>query len=246
LTLLLGAAVPTELLPPAPVLAARPATPTSGGDRKVAIDNQGSVPTTFEAALPSDFAAVPAGLPSEVLLDRPDVQQAEQLLVAANANIGAARAAFWPRISLTGSAGLVSTQLGNLLEAGSLAWTVAGQALQTVFDNGRNNANLRVAEVNRDLAIAGYEKALQSAFREAADALAGLASLREQLTAQQRLREASARAAQLTELRARRGAASSFELLDAQRSLLAADQALVATRLAEAQNRVALFKAIGR
>jgi NodT family efflux transporter outer membrane factor (OMF) lipoprotein len=231
LHLLAGAVVPDELLAPVPplpldVLAAAPLDP---------IDPFGL-----------GFAAVPAGLGSDVLLDRPDVVQAEQLLIGATANIGAARAAFWPRITLTSSVGLASAQLASLLQAGSLAWTLAGQALLTVFDSGRNDANLRVSEVSRDIAIAAYEKALQSAFRETADALAGLQSWREQVAAQERLRDASADTVRLTELRHSRGAASELERLDAQRSLLAAEQALIGTRLAEAQNRVALFKALGR
>jgi outer membrane protein TolC len=246
LNLLAGAVVPAELLPPVPALPPDVmAATTSPSARSVVV---AVILPAADAADPYGlgFAAVPAGLGSDVLLDRPDVVQAEQLLIGATANIGAARAAFWPRITLTSSAGLVSSQLGNLLQAGSFAWALAGQALATVFDNGRNDANLRVSEVNRDIAIAAYEKALQSAFRETADALAGLQNWREQVAAQQRLRDASADTVRLTELRHSRGAASELERLDAQRSLLAADQALIATRLAEAQNRVALFKALGR
>jgi outer membrane protein TolC len=115
-----------------------------------------------------------------------------------------------------------------------------------VFDSGRNSANLKVTEVNRNIAIAAYEKALQSAFRETADALAGLQSWHDQVAAQARLRDASLDTARLTELRRSRGAASDLERLDAERNLLAAEQALVATRLAEQQNRIALFKALGR
>jgi outer membrane protein TolC len=249
LNLLAGAVVPAELLPPVPALPPDVmAATTSPSARSVVVAVILPAADAADAADPYGlgFAAVPAGLGSDVLLDRPDVVQAEQLLIGATANIGAARAAFWPRITLTSSAGLVSSQLGNLLQAGSFAWTLAGQALATVFDNGRNDANLRVSEVNRDIAIAAYEKALQSAFRETADALAGLQNWREQVAAQQRLRDASADTVRLTELRHSRGAASELERLDAQRSLLAADQALIATRLAEAQNRVALFKALGR
>jgi NodT family efflux transporter outer membrane factor (OMF) lipoprotein len=237
---LVGAPVPAELLP-APIEPAPAGTAAAGG----------AAPTVTELRLPilpalPVLAAVPANLASEVLLERPDVLQAEQQLIGATANIGAARAAYWPRISLTGSAGLASNQLGNLLQAGSLAWTLAGQALVTVFDSGRIAAGVKVSELNRDIAITAYEKAVQTAFRETADGLAGLQGWREQVEAQERLRAATADTARLTALRHSRGAASELERLDAERNLLAADQALVATRLAEAQNRVALFKALGR
>jgi len=173
------------------------------------------------------------------------VQQAEQLLLAANANIGAARAAFFPRITLTASAGLVSTQLSNLLQAGSFAWTLAPQALLTVFDYGRNRNNLEASKLSRDIAVAQYEKSVQSAFRDTADALAGLATWRDQLAAQQRQLDAVRQIQQLTELRYTNGAASELERLDAQRSLFAAEQGLIQIRLAEQQNRIALFKSLG-
>src|SRR5204863_9818350 len=129
-------------------------------------------------------ADLPAGVPSEVLARRPDVRAAEQQLIAANANIGAARAAFFPHITLTGSAGSASSELSGLFKSGSFAWTFAPQALLTIFDAGRNRANLQVAKVNRDIAVAQYEKAIQTAFREVADALAGRATLGDQLNAQ--------------------------------------------------------------
>jgi multidrug efflux system outer membrane protein len=188
---------------------------------------------------------LPVGLPSDVLVRRPDVRQAEQALIAANANIGAARAALLPRITLTGSAGSVSAQLSGLLKAGSFGWALAPQLLQTVFDAGRNQANLQAATVNRDIALAQYEKALQTAFREVADALAGRATLAEQRDAQQRLVQAEAARAALAELRYRNGAASHLELLDAQRSLLAAQQGLVQVQLQVAQNATTLFKVLG-
>jgi outer membrane protein TolC len=248
LNLLVGAMVPARLLPPEPPLAQMAA-----GSGAEALKRQGTAPagawpvsSMSETPFGAGFADVPGGLGSDVLLERPDVVQAEQLLIGATASIGAARAAFWPRISLTSSAGLVSSQLSNLLQAGSFAWTLAGQALVTVFDAGRNSANLKVSEVGRDIAIAAYEKALQSAFRETADALAGLQSWHEQVAAQARLRDANLDTARLTELRHSRGAASELERLDAERNLLAAEQVLVATRLAEQQNRIALFKALGR
>ncbi|MEX8494969.1 efflux transporter outer membrane subunit [Sphaerotilus sp.] len=191
------------------------------------------------------LAPVPVGLASEVLLQRPDVIQAEQSLVAANANIGVARAAFFPRLALTGSAGQVGSRLSDLFQAGNFAWTLSAQALVSIFDSGRNQANLNVAKVSRDIAVAQYEKAVQSAFRETADALAGLSSWREQLDAQRQQLDAAREIARLTELRYTNGAASELDRLDAQRSLLAAEQALVQTRLAEQVNRVGLFKALG-
>jgi multidrug efflux system outer membrane protein len=191
------------------------------------------------------LAPVPVGLASDVLLQRPDVIQAEQALVAANANIGVARAAFFPRLALTGSAGQAGSRLSELFQAGNFAWTLSASALATVFDSGRNQANLDVAKVSRDIAVAQYEKAVQSAFRETADALAGLSSWREQLDAQRQQLDAAREIARLTEMRYTNGAASELDRLDAQRSLLAAEQTLVQTRLAEQVNRVGLFKALG-
>ncbi len=185
---------------------------------------------------------VAAGLPSEALLRRPDVRQAEQGLVAANANIGAARAAFWPRIILTGSAGLASVHLSDLFKGG--AWSFAAQVLQPIFDGGRNQANLAAAQVHRDVAVAQYERAIQAAFRDVADALAGRATLGEQLRAVLAQADAEAARYRLAELRFNNGLSSSLDLLDAQRSLFATQQAVVQTRLALLQNRVAVFRAL--
>jgi NodT family efflux transporter outer membrane factor (OMF) lipoprotein len=189
------------------------------------------------------LADVPAGVPSEVLLRRPDVAQAEQQLVAANASIGAARAAFWPRITLTASAGTASTQLSDLFKDG--AWSFAAQLLQPIFDAGRNRANLAVAEVQRDIAVAQYERAIQAAFRDVADALAGRATLDDQVRATQAQADAEQARYRLSELRFRNGVSSSLELLDAERSLFAAQQAVVQTRLALLQNRVSTYRALG-
>lgn len=194
-----------------------------------------------EARLPD----LPAGLPAEVLVRRPDVRQAEQALIAANANIGAARAAFFPRITLTGSAGSASGELSGLFKSGSFAWSFAPALVQPIFDAGRNRANLSIAELNRDVALAQYERAVQSAFREVADALAGRATLADQLRAQQRLLEAERARSELVELRWRNGASSTLELLDAQRSLFAAQQALVQLQAGTAQNAVTLYKVLG-
>lgn len=190
-------------------------------------------------------ADVPAGLPSDLLERRADVRQAEQLLVAANANIGAARAAFFPRISLTASAGTASTALSGLFKSGSWGWTLAPQALLPIFDGGRNQAGLDSARAGREIALAQYEKAIQTAFREVSDALAGRATLGEQARAQQAQADAEAERLRLAELRHRNGVASSLEVLDAQRSLFAAQQALAQVRLAQRQNQAALYKALG-
>jgi len=199
-----------------------------------------SGPARIDGIVLSD---VPAGLPSEVLLRRPDVRQAEQQLIAANANIGAARAAFWPRITLTGSAGTASTHLGDLFHNG--AWGFSAQLLQPIFDAGRNQANLDGAVAQRDIAVAQYERAIQAAFRDVADALAGRATFDEQLRAQQAQVEAERARYGLSELRFRHGVSNSLELLDAERSLFTFQVALVQARLSQLQNRVALYRALG-
>lgn len=186
---------------------------------------------------------LPTGLGSEVLLQRPDVLQAEQQLRAANANIGAARAAFFPRISLTGSLGFASSELSGLFENG--AWSFTGQLLQPLFDAGRNRANLAAAEAGREIALAQYERAVQQAFREVADALAGSATLAEQLAAQQAQARAELRRAELARLLFEGGAASALERLDAERAALAAQQAVVQLQLAQLQNQVLLAQVLG-
>lgn len=191
------------------------------------------------------FPDVPAGTPSEVLTRRPDVRQAEQQLIAANANIGAARAAFFPHITLTAGLGKASPQLSGLFEGGGWGLSVAPALLQPIFDAGRNRAGLASATVSRDIAVAQYERAIQSAFREVSDALAGRATFGEQLRAQAAVVDATATAYRLSELRYRNGVASYLDLLDAQRSLFTAQQALVQTRLQQLQNQVLLYRALG-
>ena len=191
------------------------------------------------------ISELPVGLPSEVLARRPDVRQAEQQLIAANANIGAARAAFFPRITLTGSAGSASSELSGLFKSGSSAWSFMPQLLLPIFDSGRNQANLEVAELSRDIALAQYEKAIQTAFREVADTLAGRATLGEQLRAQEAQANAEAVRFRLADLRYRNGAASYLDVLDAQRALFAAQQAVVQVQAAQVQNRVTLYKVLG-
>ena len=189
------------------------------------------------------LAPVLAGLPSEVLVQRPDVLQAEQQLVAAAANIGAARAAFFPSITLTTNFGSASSELSELFK--KTAWSVVGQALMPIFDAGRNRANLDAAKAQREIAVAQYEKTVQTAFREVADALAGRATLDEQLRAQQAQADAETRRLSLVDLRFRNGAASSLDLLDAQRASFAAEQAALQVRLAQLQNQVQLYKVLG-
>lgn len=205
------------------------------------------------AALPGGLALtgqglvgiMPGGLPSEVLLRRPDIRAAEQQLLAANANIGAARAAFYPRITLTTSIGTASSQLSGLLRSGSFGWSFAPQIVLPIFDGGRNQANLDAALVGRDIAVAQYEKAIQVAFREVADALATRATLADQLRAQQAQAEAERERLELVELRYRQGTANAFERLDAQRATFAARQAVVQLQLQQAQSLVGVYRALG-
>ncbi|HEX9720673.1 MAG TPA: efflux transporter outer membrane subunit [Ramlibacter sp.] len=207
-----------------------------------------AVPSDFQPAADTASVALPdppAGMPSDVLVRRPDVRQAEQQLIAANANIGAARAAFFPRITLTAGIGTASSELSGLFKGGSWGWPAAPQLLQPIFDAGRNRAGLAAAHASRDIAVAQYEKAIQSAFREVADALAGRATFGEQLQAQRNVADAEAVRYRLSELRYNAGVASYLDLLDAQRSLFAARQALVQTRLQQLQNQVQLYKALG-
>ena len=208
------------------------------------------LPADLPAGLPLDARQVPidvpAGLPSELLVRRPDVRAAEQQLLAQNANIGAARAAFFPRISLTATLGFASSDLGKLLGGGgAFAVTGTGTLLQPIVDFGRNRANLEVAEAARNIAIAQYEKSIQSAFREVADALAGRATLGEQLRAQAAQTNALAITYRLADLRYKAGASSYLDALDAQRSLFVAQQTLVQTRALQLQNLVTLYKVLG-
>ncbi len=188
---------------------------------------------------------LPAGVPSELLARRPDIRQAEQQLLANNANIGAARAAFFPRITLTGSAGVVSNDLDTLFSNGISAWTFAPQLLLPIFGYSRNQANLESAKLARDIAVAQYEKTIQTGFREVADALAGRATLGEQLRAQNAQLAAEQTRMELTDLRFHHGVSNAFDVLDAQRSLFAAQQAAVQVQALQVQNLVTLYKVLG-
>jgi multidrug efflux system outer membrane protein len=188
---------------------------------------------------------LPAGLPSDLLERRPDVLEAERTLRAANANIGAARAAFFPSISLTASEGSASNALSGLFAAGSGAWVFAPQVTLPIFTGGRNRANLASAHVSRDIDVAKYESAVQTAFREVADGLALRESLKQQLSAQQALVAASSDAYRLSDVRFRRGVDSYLNALDAQRSLYAAQQNLIGIELSRMSNLVTLYQELG-
>jgi multidrug efflux system outer membrane protein len=204
----------------------------------------------IQGAMPSDWqidfmTAIPTGLPSDLLVRRPDIRAAEQRLKAANANIGAARAAFFPRISLTAAVGSSSPALHGLFDSGSGSWSFAPQLTLPIFDAGRNRANLTLAEVRKNLAVADYEKTIQTAFREVADALAARDYLGEQEAAQRAVQEAQADRLKLLQLRFNNGVASSLDVLDAQRELFNAQQALVQARLLRTTSAIDLYRTLG-
>ncbi|NVN91219.1 MAG: efflux transporter outer membrane subunit [Desulfuromonadales bacterium] len=193
-----------------------------------------------------DFVRVLAvGLPSDLLLNRPDIRAAEHRLKAANANIGAARAAFLPRIMLTGNLGTASIDLSLLFGGGSSLWSFSPSLTLPLFDGGRNRANLDVAKARSNLAVADYERTIQGAFREVADALAGRRWLTEQVIAQQATLAAQTERARLAGLRYQNGAAPYLEVLDAERDRFAAEQALVQVRRALLSSMVNLYAALG-
>jgi outer membrane protein, multidrug efflux system len=197
------------------------------------------------SAMPDALPDLPVGLPSELLLRRPDLLQAEQQLKASTANIGVARAAFYPRISLTASAGSSSASLNELFKAGSGAWSFVPQISLPIFDGGANQANLDSAKAGREIALAQYEKAIQTAFREVSDALVQGTAVREQLLAQRLLVQASEDAWRLSDARYTRGVDGYLTVLDAQRSTCSAKQALIGIRLAQLNHGVTLFKVLG-
>jgi NodT family efflux transporter outer membrane factor (OMF) lipoprotein len=188
---------------------------------------------------------VPAELPSAVLLRRPDIQAAEHQLRAMNANIGVARANFFPRIGLTAAIGTASRALSGLFDGGNGTWTFGPGLSLPLFDGGANRANLRVAQADRDLAVNAYDRAVQTAFKEVADALAERQTWAERLAASEALVAANQRALDLSNARFKAGADNYLAVLDAQRSLYAAQQQHIALHLAEQLNRVALYKALG-
>lgn len=215
LALLVGTAVPRELVP------------------------QGSLASVTR------LAELPAGLPANVLLRRPDVLEAERILQSANADIGVARAAFFPSISLTASAGSAGKELSGLFKAGSGTWSFAPQLNLPIFSGGANRANLDMAKAGRDIAVARYEKAIQSAFREVADALSLNGTLDERLAAQAALSAAAQKSFRIHEARYQKGSESYLNALVSQRELYATQQNLITVRLAKASNQVALYRVLG-
>ena len=239
LALLAGAPVPAALLPDG-------ANPGATASPAQAASASASVAPAPSLATPAaTLLAVPGDLPSSVLLNRPDVRAAEYTLRGAYASIGAARAAFFPSITLTASAGTASNALSGLFDGGNGTWSFAPQIRLPIFDAGRNRANLQIAETARDTALAQYDKAVQTAFREVADALAERATLAERLQAQQSLQAATLKALQLSQARYRLGADSYLPVLDAQRALYSAQQSLIGLALAEQANRITLYKVLG-
>ena len=188
---------------------------------------------------------VEPGLPSELLQKRPDILQAESTLKAANANIGAARAAFFPKISISTNIGTTSSQLTNLFAPGSAAWLFAPQITVPIFDTGRNMANLKVSEADRDIALAQYEKAIQNAFREVSDAMVLRDNIGEQKSAQLSLNEAASESYRLADARYRAGINNYLTVLDSQRSMYAAKQGLISVDLARLANLATLYKVLG-
>jgi multidrug efflux system outer membrane protein len=191
------------------------------------------------------LASLPAGLPSDLLTSRPDIMAAEHNLQAANANIGAARAAFFPSIALTASGGVASNQLSTLFTAGSRTWSFAPQISIPLFTAGQNEANLDLAKTQTSIQVATYEKTIQTAFQEVSDALAARETYVRQIKAQQDLVAAYGNSYRLSDLRFRTGVDNYLSTLDSQRSLYAAQQALVTLRQAELTNLVSFYKALG-
>ena len=200
-------------------------------------------PDADDSAQSARLVAVPEGLPSELLRQRPDVQAAEHALYAADASLGAARAARWPSLSLTASAGTASRGLSNLFQGG--AWSLVPSLSLPLLDGGALASAERSAELSRQSRALAYEQAVQTAFREVADALAVREGLQQRLQAQQGVVDATRRSLTLAQARWRAGAVSHLEVLDAQRSAYSAEQTLVSLRLAEQANRLTLFKVLG-
>ncbi len=200
------------------------------------------------AALSDTLTALkdlPPDLPSDVLLRRPDILQSEHLLKGANANIGAARAAFFPRITLVSSVGLGSDDLGGLFKSGAFVYKVMPQISIPIFQGGANRANLEAAEADRDIAVAQYERAIQTAFKEVADALAQRGTIDDQVKAQQSLTDATAESYRLSKARYDKGVDNYLSVLDSQRSLYSAQQSLITVRLSRLNNLVTLYKVLG-
>jgi multidrug efflux system outer membrane protein len=202
------------------------------------------LPRSIDEAAPT-VAELPAGLDSSILLRRPDVVEAEYQLRAANAEIGAARAALFPRISLTGLLGLASEALTKLFTGGAFGWSAGADATYTIFQGGAGRANVRLTEAQRNAAVAAYQKAIQTAFREVSDDLARRGTMGREVDARTRQAAAAADALMLSEARYRAGIENFLATLDAQRSSYSAQQTLVQTKLESAQNLVDLYQSLG-
>ncbi|MCC2595539.1 AdeC/AdeK/OprM family multidrug efflux complex outer membrane factor [Pusillimonas sp. MFBS29] len=223
--------------------------------RQVAVDVNGlrmlmggPLPADMPQGLKLDsqvFAAVPAGLPSDLMQRRPDILAAEHRLIGANANIGAARAAFFPRISLTGAAGTASSQMSGLFEGGSGTWSFMPGISVPIFNAGRLRANLDYAEIQSDIRVAQYEQAIQNAFREVSDSLAARGTYGKQLQAQRELVENTSEYFKLAQQRYDEGVDSYLNVLDAQRLLFTSQQQYIQDRLAQLNSEVDLYKALG-
>lgn len=206
---------------------------------------EGTLPAGNPITSSGQFRDIDPGLPSALLANRPDVLAAEQQLRAANADIGAARAAFFPNISLTGNFGWTSTELGDLFKGPFQSWSFGGAINLPIFDWGRREAQLGMSKARAQELTAAYSRAVQEAFREVADALAGRRTYAEQIAAQERAVASQRRLAQTARLRYDNGVAIYLEVLDAERNLFAAEQQLLALRAAELQNGVSLYIALG-
>lgn len=204
-----------------------------------------TLPQPQSLAAQKNGTTIAAGLPSELLVARPDVLAAEERLRAARANIGAARAAFFPSISLTGNAGFASSDLDGLFSGDSFTWSFAPSISLPIFNWGALKGNLTVAKARENIQIATYERTVQGAFQEVADALAGRRYLSDQVAAQMRAVDAQRGIANIARIRYREGVANYLEVLDAERNLFTAEQALIATRRSELENLVSLYVALG-
>ncbi|SKA80187.1 outer membrane protein, multidrug efflux system [Pseudomonas extremaustralis] len=225
-------------------------------ERQVAQDKNALVLLVGKPLAPQSFVAIeldalrvdeqlPVGLPSDLLMYRPDILGAEHDLKAANANIGAARAAFFPSITLTASAGAASADLGQLFAGGQGTWSFVPSINIPIFNAGRNQANLDVARVQKSIEVANYQKAIQVAFREVADSLTARDSLNTQVIAETRLVQANQRNFELADSLYKEGVDTYLNSLDAQRSLFSSQQSLVTTKLLRINNLVSLYKALG-
>lgn len=224
--------------------------------RLVMQDRNALVLLVGKSLKPEQLAAVPlehlalvdsikVGLPSEVLIQRPDILEADHQLRAANANIGAARAAFFPSITLTATAGSASSDLGQLFSGGQGAWSFVPSINLPIFNYGRNRANLDMARIEKSIEIANYQQAIQTAFREVSDGLAGRDTLKQQVEDQRQLVAANAHTYDLAQARYQAGVDTFLNTLDAQRSLFSSQQDLMTTELQQRNNLISLFEALG-